>query len=151
MHRAANRRSAAAYLSRVAYDVSDRILAAVMAGPQRPIDLREFDRPALPAGAALLRTERSEVCGTDVHLWHGRLSGVPYPIIPGHVSAGTVDAARGPRPRPDRGPRRASAHPARASRGRPGSGRRAGRVFRRAPAVWALPRVHRAPHAHALR
>src|SRR4026207_842067 len=90
MHRAANRRSAAAYLSRVAYDVSDRILAAVMAGPQRPIDLREFDRPALPAGAALLRTARSEVCGTDVHLWHGRLSGVPYPIIPGHVSVGEV-------------------------------------------------------------
>jgi L-iditol 2-dehydrogenase len=76
--------------------VSDRILAAVMAGPQRPIDIREFDRPALPPGAALLRTARSEVCGTDVHLWHGRLSGVPYPIIPGHVSAGTLDSVRGP-------------------------------------------------------
>jgi threonine dehydrogenase-like Zn-dependent dehydrogenase len=36
------------------------------------------------------------VCGTDVHLWHGRLSGVPYPIIPGHVSAGTLQAIRGP-------------------------------------------------------
>jgi L-iditol 2-dehydrogenase len=43
----------------------------------------------------LLRTARSEVCGTDVHLWHGRLAGVPYPIIPGHVSAGTLDAVRG--------------------------------------------------------
>jgi L-iditol 2-dehydrogenase len=31
-----------------------------------------------------------------VHLWHGRLSGVPYPIIPGHVSVGTVDKVRGP-------------------------------------------------------
>ena len=36
------------------------------------------------------------MCGTDVHLWHGRLAGVPYPIIPGHVSAGTIEAARGP-------------------------------------------------------
>jgi L-iditol 2-dehydrogenase len=44
----------------------------------------------------LLRTACSEVCGTDVHLWHGRLAGVPYPIIPGHVSAGTIDARRGP-------------------------------------------------------
>jgi len=44
----------------------------------------------------LLRTVRSEVCGTDVHLWHGRLAGVPYPIIPGHVSAGTLEAVRGP-------------------------------------------------------
>jgi L-iditol 2-dehydrogenase len=35
------------------------------------------------------------VCGTDVHLWHGRLSGVPYPIIPGHVSAGTLESVRG--------------------------------------------------------
>jgi threonine dehydrogenase-like Zn-dependent dehydrogenase len=76
--------------------VLDRILAAVMPGPHRPVELREFPRPDLPAGAALLRTERSEVCGTDVHLWHGRLSGVPYPIIPGHVSAGTLAAIRGP-------------------------------------------------------
>jgi L-iditol 2-dehydrogenase len=35
------------------------------------------------------------VCGTDVHLHHGRLAGVPYPIIPGHVSVGTVAKARG--------------------------------------------------------
>jgi L-iditol 2-dehydrogenase len=75
--------------------VSD-ILAAVMTAPRAPIELRAFPRPDLPPGGALLRTERSEVCGTDVHLWHGRLSGVPYPIIPGHVSAGVIEAARGP-------------------------------------------------------
>jgi L-iditol 2-dehydrogenase len=43
----------------------------------------------------LLRTLYSEVCGTDVHLWHGRLSGVPYPLIPGHVSVGVADRLRG--------------------------------------------------------
>ena len=75
--------------------MSARILAAVMPGPRQPIELREFPRPELPPGAALLRTSCSEVCGTDVHLWHGRLSGVPYPIIPGHVSAGVIEAARG--------------------------------------------------------
>ena len=75
--------------------VREPILAAVMTAPRQPIELREFARPDLPAGAALLRTTRSEVCGTDVHLWHGRLSGVPYPIIPGHVSAGVVDSVRG--------------------------------------------------------
>jgi len=75
--------------------VSDRILAAVMPGPRRPIEIREFDRPDVPHGAALLRTVRSEVCGTDVHLWHGRLSGVPYPIIPGHVSAGILETVHG--------------------------------------------------------
>src|SRR5262245_37970530 len=71
------------------------VLAAVMPGPRAPIDIREFPLPELPPGAALLRTAFSEVCGTDVHLWHGRLSGVPYPIIPGHVTTGTLDAMRG--------------------------------------------------------
>lgn len=75
--------------------MSDRILAAVLSAPERPLEIREYVRPDLPAGAALLRTARSEVCGTDVHLWHGRLSNVPYPIIPGHVSTGTLDAVRG--------------------------------------------------------
>jgi threonine dehydrogenase-like Zn-dependent dehydrogenase len=76
--------------------VGPSILAAVMTAPRQPIELREFPRPDLPEGAVLLKTSLSEVCGTDVHLWHGRLAGVPYPIIPGHVSAGVVDAARGP-------------------------------------------------------
>src|SRR5690349_17327664 len=67
-----------------------------MTAPGRPIEVREFERPVLAPGSALLRTARSEVCGTDVHLWHGRLSGVPYPIIPGHVSAGTLESVRGP-------------------------------------------------------
>src|SRR5688572_24123418 len=67
-----------------------------MTAPRKPIEIQEFKRPDLPHGAALLRTARSEVCGTDVHLWHGRLAGVPYPIIPGHVSAGTLAAVRGP-------------------------------------------------------
>ncbi len=66
-----------------------------MPAPRQPIEIREFPRPDLPSGAALLRTLRSEVCGTDVHLWHGRLAGVPYPIIPGHVSAGVIEAMRG--------------------------------------------------------
>ncbi len=66
-----------------------------MPAPRVPVELREFPEPDLPAGGALLRTALSEVCGTDVHLWHGRLSGVPYPIIPGHVTTGTLDKARG--------------------------------------------------------
>jgi threonine dehydrogenase-like Zn-dependent dehydrogenase len=66
-----------------------------MPGPREPIEVREFPRPDLVEGSASLRTARSEVCGTDVHLWHGRLAGVPYPIIPGHVSTGTLDEIRG--------------------------------------------------------
>jgi L-iditol 2-dehydrogenase len=71
------------------------ILAAVMPAPLVPVELREFPEPSLAPGSALLRTLYSEVCGTDVHIWHGRLSGVPYPIIPGHVSVGIADKIRG--------------------------------------------------------
>ena len=71
------------------------VLAAVMPAPRVPIELREFPEPALEPGSVLLRTLYSEVCGTDVHIWHGRLSAVPYPIIPGHVSVGLADKIRG--------------------------------------------------------
>ena len=66
-----------------------------MPAPRVPVEVREFAEPDLPPGGALLRTAFSEVCGTDVHLWHGRLAGVPYPIIPGHVTTGTLDKMRG--------------------------------------------------------
>ena len=69
--------------------------AAVMTGPEAPIALREFPAPELQPHAALLHTTYSEVCGTDVHLHHGKLAGVPYPIIPGHVSVGVVAKTRG--------------------------------------------------------
>lgn len=75
--------------------MSRTVLAAVMPAPHVPVEIREFAEPDLPIGGALLRTTLSEVCGTDVHLWHGRLSGVPYPIIPGHVTTGVLDQARG--------------------------------------------------------
>jgi threonine dehydrogenase-like Zn-dependent dehydrogenase len=71
------------------------IIAAVMPAPRRPVELREFPEPDVAPGGLLLRTLYSEVCGTDVHLWHGRLAGVPYPIIPGHVSVGIADHVRG--------------------------------------------------------
>jgi L-iditol 2-dehydrogenase len=66
-----------------------------MPAPHAPVELREFPAPALPPGGVLLETSFSEVCGTDVHLFHGRLRGVPYPIIPGHVSIGRVSMLRG--------------------------------------------------------
>jgi threonine dehydrogenase-like Zn-dependent dehydrogenase len=66
------------------------IRGVVMPAPEAPLELREFERPALEPGAVLLDTLGSEVCGTDAHLWKGQLAGVPYPIIPGHVSVGRV-------------------------------------------------------------
>ncbi len=68
--------------------------AAVLPGPGRPVELRDIPLPRLEPGEILLETLASEVCGTDVHLRHGRLAGVPYPLIPGHVSVGRILEAR---------------------------------------------------------
>jgi D-arabinose 1-dehydrogenase-like Zn-dependent alcohol dehydrogenase len=69
--------------------------AAVFPKPMAPVEIRSYSGPELADGEALLHTLYSEVCGTDVHLHHGRLTGVPYPLIPGHVSIGVVAALRG--------------------------------------------------------
>ena len=70
-------------------------LAAVMPRPHADVEIREVPLPELAPDSALLRVEFSEVCGTDVHLRDGRLAGVPYPIIPGHVSVGVLEEIRG--------------------------------------------------------
>lgn len=72
-----------------------QVLVAVMPGPDRPIEIRELPEPDLEPDSALLEVQISEVCGTDVYLQQGRLAEVPYPIIPGHVSAGRLDKIRG--------------------------------------------------------
>src|SRR3954470_7199815 len=69
--------------------------AVTFPAPHDPVALREFAAPDLARGGAVLHTLYSEVCGTDVHLHRGKLAGVPYPIIPGHVSVGAIAALRG--------------------------------------------------------
>jgi threonine dehydrogenase-like Zn-dependent dehydrogenase len=70
-------------------------IVAVIPKPNSPVELREIAEPDLEINSALLEVELSEVCGTDVHLQHGRLDGVPYPLVPGHVSVGRLQKIRG--------------------------------------------------------
>ena len=70
-------------------------LVAVIPKPNTPVEVREIAEPELERDSALLEVELSEVCGTDVHLQHGRLAGVPYPLVPGHVSVGRLQKIRG--------------------------------------------------------
>ncbi len=74
---------------------AERVRAAVMPGPGLPLEIRELPYPRVEPGGVVLRTLAAEVCGTDVHLHHGRLAGVPYPIIPGHISVGEVEQVGG--------------------------------------------------------
>lgn len=71
------------------------VQAAVMPGQGRSVEVRELSEPALEQNSAIFDVELSEVCGTDVHLRDSRLAGVPYPIIPGHVSVGRLGKIRG--------------------------------------------------------
>jgi threonine dehydrogenase-like Zn-dependent dehydrogenase len=70
-------------------------LVAVIPKPNAPVELRDVSRPELEPDSALLEVELSEVCGTDVYLQQGRLQGVPYPLVPGHVSVGRLMKIRG--------------------------------------------------------
>jgi threonine dehydrogenase-like Zn-dependent dehydrogenase len=75
---------------------ADSVAAIVMPGAGRPLERRLFPAPQVKPGGAVLTTIATEVCGTDVHLHHGRLAGVPFPIIPGHVNCGRVLETGGP-------------------------------------------------------
>ncbi|HSE17644.1 MAG TPA: zinc-binding dehydrogenase [Pyrinomonadaceae bacterium] len=70
-------------------------LVAVIPNPHSPVEVREVAEPDLEPNSALLEVEVSEVCGTDVYLQQGRLAGVPYPLVPGHVSVGRLQKIRG--------------------------------------------------------
>ncbi|MFX1579415.1 MAG: zinc-binding dehydrogenase [Promethearchaeota archaeon] len=71
--------------------------AAVVSKPNSDLVIEEYKIPKLEPGAALMKVARAGVCGTDVHLWHGKLEGVPYPLILGHEVVGTIESI-GPKP-----------------------------------------------------
>ena len=64
------------------------VLAATIPAPNEPVCVVEFARPVLDAGAALLHVLFSEVCGTDVHLHHGKLRASRTRSFPGTSRSG---------------------------------------------------------------
>jgi len=65
--------------------------AAVLAAPGR-FELRELPRPAPGRDEVLIRIARTGICGTDLHIFHGRYAADRLPLIPGHEFAGHVAA-----------------------------------------------------------
>lgn len=59
------------------------------------LEARELPLPATGADDGLLRVEATGICGSDVHQFHGRLSGAPCvtPTIPGHEIVGRIERA----------------------------------------------------------
>src|SRR2546426_12678337 len=76
--------------------------AFVFTGVEKPFEAREFPLPEVEPGGILVRVTVANICGSDLHGWHGRTprSG---PTIMGHEMTGrvarlgahvTTDAAR---------------------------------------------------------
>lgn len=64
--------------------------AAVLEEFNRPLAIREFDRPKLEPGQILVRMLAAGVCGSDIHMWRGKDPRTPLPIIIGHEGVGEV-------------------------------------------------------------
>lgn len=65
---------------------------AVMTAPGQ-IEHREVLAPNPQAGEVLVRIQRIGVCGSDIHVWHGRHPFTSYPVVQGHEFSATVEEA----------------------------------------------------------
>jgi len=74
---------------------------AVMTSPG-VIELRQVPDPEPGTGQVLLRIKRIGVCGSDIHVYHGKHALTPYPVVQGHEVSAVVEklgpGARGLRP-----------------------------------------------------
>ncbi len=62
---------------------------AVMEQPGR-IKVHEVPDPKPGPGEVLIRVRSIGVCGSDVHVWHGRHPYTTYPVVQGHEFSGEV-------------------------------------------------------------
>ena len=68
---------------------------AIMTHPGK-IEFKETERPKPGNGEVLLKIQRIGVCGSDLHVWHGKHPYTTYPVIQGHeYSATVVDIGKG--------------------------------------------------------
>ena len=65
---------------------------AIMTSPGR-IEFRDVPAPKAGPGEVLLRIRRIGVCGSDVHVYHGRHPYTKYPVVQGHEFSAVVEAA----------------------------------------------------------
>ncbi|MHC4148140.1 MAG: zinc-dependent alcohol dehydrogenase [Planctomycetota bacterium] len=64
---------------------------AVMTEPGK-IEFCEVQEPKAGPGEILLRIKRIGVCGSDIHVYHGKHPFTPYPVVQGHEYSGVVEA-----------------------------------------------------------
>ena len=62
---------------------------SVMTAPGK-MEFREVPRPVPKPGEVLLATRRIGVCGSDIHVYHGKHPYTSYPIVQGHEVSGEI-------------------------------------------------------------
>ena len=67
-------------------------ICAVFKGPEKPFETRSYTVTAPQAGTAGLKLIISGICGTDVHIYEGRLGMPDMPLVLGHEFIGEIDA-----------------------------------------------------------
>lgn len=68
-----------------------KVKAAVLTATNRPFEIQEFELTKPPEGMAKIRLIASGICGTDVHIYKGKIP-VNMPAIIGHEFIGEVEA-----------------------------------------------------------
>jgi L-iditol 2-dehydrogenase len=63
---------------------------AVMTAPGR-IEIFDVPVPDLGTGQLLVRIKRIGVCGSDIHVYHGKHPYTSYPVVQGHEVSGVVE------------------------------------------------------------
>ena len=64
---------------------------AIMSAPGE-IDFRDVEPTAPGEGQVQIRVQRIGVCGSDIHVFHGKHPFVTYPLVQGHEFAGVIEA-----------------------------------------------------------
>jgi threonine dehydrogenase-like Zn-dependent dehydrogenase len=63
---------------------------AVYRGAGQPMELREYPLPDVGPDDILVRVRAANICGSDLHIWHGRGPGLPAGTVSGHEMVGQV-------------------------------------------------------------
>ncbi len=66
------------------------MLQQVMTAPGE-IEIREVPVPEITEGEALVRIEKIGICGSDVHVYHGKHPFTKYPVTQGHEVSGVIE------------------------------------------------------------
>jgi L-iditol 2-dehydrogenase len=67
---------------------------AVMTSPGQ-IEFRDVPVPVPNADEVLIRMKRIGVCGSDIHVYHGKHALTPYPVVQGHEVSGVIEKVGG--------------------------------------------------------